>query len=393
MVEYRFRELVESGCLLVNDGYRAKNDELRGGGPAFLRAGALHDDGFRWEGLDFFTASVNVESKRGYPGDVVITTKGNSVGRVGWVPRSAPDFVYSPHLSFWRSLDQDRIEPRYLYYWSRSDAFTAQLRGLAFATDMAPYFSLRDQLDLRIDLPDAAEQRRIAEVLGAFDDLIETNRQQIDRLIRSALSLHSQFNAPQELRTFGDVANVGGGGTPSTKVDHYWGGSLSWATPSDITALPSPFLFRTSRTITPVGLASCASSLYPPGAILMTSRATIGAFAVAATPTAVNQGFIVVTPRADFDRSYLLLEMMSRVPDFIQHANGSTFLELSRGKFKGLPVDWPPDEYRRRFHARVAPLLENAAELQREIDELTGTRDELLPLLMSGRVRVHKKAA
>jgi type I restriction enzyme S subunit len=162
MTDFRFRELVDSGWLLVNDGYRAKVDELGGGGALFLRAGALQDDGFRWRGLDSFTPGAKIESKRGHSGDVVITTKGNSVGRVGWVPESAPDFVYSPHLSFWRSLDEKHVVPRYLYYWSRSPVFAAQVRNLAFGTDMAPYLSLRDQLELRIDLPEAAEQQRIA---------------------------------------------------------------------------------------------------------------------------------------------------------------------------------------------------------------------------------------
>jgi type I restriction enzyme S subunit len=124
----------------------------------------------------------------------------------------------------------------------------------------------------------------------------------------------------------------------------------------------------------------------------MTSRATIGAFAVAQVPTAVNQGFIVVTPETDAGRTFLLLEMMDRVPDFIQHANGSTFLELSRGRFKQLPIDWPSEGDLARLDREVSPFIASAAELQREITDLTRVRDELLPLLMSGRVLVRDVA-
>ena len=120
----------------------------------------------------------------------------------------------------------------------------------------------------------------------------------------------------------------------------------------------------------------------------MTSRATIGAFAVAHVPTAVNQGFIVVEPRVETDRWFLFHEMRRRVPQFIQRANGSTFLELSRGVFKGLSVCWPSAADRQDLHRKVAPLHESAAELQSEIQELAKTRDELLPLLLSRRVRV-----
>jgi type I restriction enzyme, S subunit len=49
-----FSELVSSGELAIGDGYRAKNDELGGSGPIFLRAAYLQDDGFRFSQPDRF---------------------------------------------------------------------------------------------------------------------------------------------------------------------------------------------------------------------------------------------------------------------------------------------------------------------------------------------------
>ncbi len=109
-------------------------------------------------------------------GDTVITTKGNSLGRLGFVSSAVAGAVYSPHLSYWRSLDHKKIEPRWLYYWARSDLCMPQVRSMSHSTDMAPYLSLRDQLRFEIELPPFAEQRAIAEVLGALDDKIEANR-------------------------------------------------------------------------------------------------------------------------------------------------------------------------------------------------------------------------
>src|SRR5699024_10567691 len=115
----------------------------------------------------------------------------------------------------------------------------------------------------------------IAVVLGALDDKIAANT----RATRSAVDLvdaHFEAavkNASLSEKTFDDVARIGGGGTPSSKVSDYWGGDIAWASPIDITALPAPYLASTGRTITEAGLASCSSSLYPVGSILMTSRA------------------------------------------------------------------------------------------------------------------------
>ncbi|MCG3774479.1 MAG: hypothetical protein JW395_1302 [Nitrospira sp.] len=241
--------------------------------------------------------------------------------------------------------------------------------------------------------PPLAEQQRIAGVLGALDDLIETNKRLITTLLKTADATALEQTVSGYTTTFAEICSVSGGGTPSTKEDGYWGGDVMWATPTDMTALPSPFLFSTSRMITQSGLDACSSSLFPVGSILMTSRATIGCFAVNQVPVAVNQGFIVVEPRAAHDRWFLFHEMRRRVPEFLQRANGSTFLELSRGTFKALPIVWPDEQSRRDLHAKLSPLHEAAAALQAEIAQLVRTRDELLPLLLSGAVTVAEVAA
>lgn len=246
-----------------------------------------------------------------------------------------------------------------------------------------------DFLAYEIPLPPLDEQRRIAAVLGALDDLIETNGALVGNLLEAARQAFaiSTFNDGR-WSTYGEVAGVFGGGTPSTTVPDYWGGDINWTTPKDLTGLAAPFLFGSARRITAAGLNACASELHPPGSILMTSRAGIGTFAVATVPTAVNQGFIVVRPERPEDGTYLLFEMMTRVSDYLAHANGSTFLEISRGRFKALPILWPSQAARDLFHALAGPLVEAAIEAEREVSDLTRTRDELLPLLMSGRVRV-----
>ena len=132
-----FAKLISEDALEIGDGYRAKNAEL---------------------------------------GDAVITTKGNSTGRTTYVTPSMPPFVYSPHLSYWRSLDRSRVEGGFLRYWSKGPEFAEQLAGMKASTDMAPYLSLIDQKRLAITLPPIGEQRAIAHILGTLDDKIELNR-------------------------------------------------------------------------------------------------------------------------------------------------------------------------------------------------------------------------
>lgn len=98
-------ELIASGKLAIGDGYRAKNAELSTVGLPFARAGNIRN-GFHFDQADRFPVSdlSKVGEKISRTGDVVFTSKG-SVGRFAFVEEDTPRFVFSPQLSYWRSLD------------------------------------------------------------------------------------------------------------------------------------------------------------------------------------------------------------------------------------------------------------------------------------------------
>lgn len=173
-----FQELIDEGLLEIGDGYRAQNSELGGNGPIFLRAGHITDTHIDFMGVERFHESLaaKVRSKMSQVGDTVITTKGNSTGRTSFVTQGLSPFVYSPHLSYWRSRNPSRLCPGFLRYWSKSLEFRHQLSAMKTSTDMAPYLSLTDQRRLRITLPPAADQKIAAAVLSALDDKIGLNR-------------------------------------------------------------------------------------------------------------------------------------------------------------------------------------------------------------------------
>lgn len=176
--EVTFQQLLDEGLLEIGDGYRAQNNELGGIGPIFLRAGHVTDSHIDFTGVEHFHDHLasKVRSKMSKVGDTIITTKGNSTGRTSYVTDRLPPFVYSPHLSYWRSRDAERLCGGFLRYWSQGVEFIEQLSAMKASTDMAPYLSLTDQRRLSITLPPLAEQKAIAAVLGALDDKIELNR-------------------------------------------------------------------------------------------------------------------------------------------------------------------------------------------------------------------------
>lgn len=120
----------------------------------------------------------------------------------------------------------------------------------------------------------------------------------------------------------------------------------------------------------------------------MTSRATIGACALLGEPMAVNQGFIVLQPKSPSIQLWLYCQLRDRVEELKAWANGATFLELPKKVFRQLPVELGTDADMGEFAVFATPLVARLHALQIENQRLAATRDELLPLLMSGKITV-----
>jgi type I restriction enzyme, S subunit len=318
------------------------------------------------------------------PGDIVIVRTGEP-GAAAFIPESFTALNCSDLVI---ARPGGQVDGRFLCYAINATArqyITAHLVGA-----VQQHFNVDSAKRLVLSMPSIKEQRAIVAVLMALDDKIAVN----DRIADAALNLADSIFTSLVTRispgpdTFGSAASIFGGGTPRTSEPEYWDGGIAWTTPSDVTALGSPYLYQTERTITEAGLANCASQLYPVGSIFMTSRATIGAFAVPQLPAAVNQGFIVVVAPKPEMRWWLFHEMRSRADDMIRLANGSTFLELSRTNFKQIPMRLAPAHVIAHFHERVDPLHAKAATSVKESSTLRELRDTLLPKLMSGEIRV-----
>ena len=145
-----------------------------------------------------------------------------------------------------------------------------------------------------------------------------------------------------EVVRLGDICDVIGGSTPSTKKKEYWGGDIPFATPTDITSLQSREIFDTKQHITPEGLSSCGTRLLPVGSILLTIRTNLGACAVNIKPMATDQGFasLICNDRAYNWFVYYKMESLRREPDRL--GNSRSFIKMSTSNVRSLLIALPP---------------------------------------------------
>lgn len=418
-----FQSLVDDGALAVGDGYRAKNEELGVGGPVFLRAAYLQNSGFDLRNSEHFHGSVSLADfgpKVSRIGDVVVTTKGNSTGRVGVIRDDQADAVYSPHLSYWRSLKPECIDPRFLYYWALSDEFLSQLAGMAHSTDMAPYLSLRDQLRLRISLPPPSAQAGIGATLGALDDKIELNRRMNETLeamaraifkdwfvdfgpTRAKMEGKKPYLAPDLWSLFPNRFNNNG-------MPEGWdigpAASLVHFNPSErVTASPAPYIEMAAVPTTgswperPVLREPGSGAKFRNGDTVF-ARITPclengkTAFIQCLEEGAVAWGsteFIVMRSRPPLPAaySYLLARDTSFRTHAIQSMTGTSGRQRAQAEALGIfPVTRTSGEVAKAFGTVVDPCFAKIKANSEECETLAALRDLLLPKLMSGEIRV-----
>ncbi|HOI38181.1 MAG TPA: restriction endonuclease subunit S, partial [Bacillota bacterium] len=187
----------------------------------------------------------------------------------------------------------------------------------------------------------------------------------------------------------GQMVQVLGGGTPSTKEPAYWeGGIHPFCTPKDMSSLAAPVLLATERHLTDEGLAKVSSGQLPVGTVLLSSRAPIGYLAIAETPVSVNQGIIAMVCDGELPNLYVLHWTRANMDRVLANANGSTFMEISKRNFRPITAVVPSRAVLRCFMQIVEPMHQRIVSSLKQIQHLSALRDTLLPKLISGELVV-----
>ncbi len=357
-----------------------------------------------YERVRYVSKEIHENWFRGHPkpGDIIFVNKGTP-GQVCFVPDPI-DFCIAQDMVALRA-NEDLIYPKFLFTALRSRFFKTQVDAYYVGT-MIPHLKKSSFNELVIPIPSPKIQKIIGDIyyqLSLQISNLEKMNFILEKIIQAIFkSWFVDFDGQTEfvnselgqipkgwnVSTIQKFCNTFGGGTPTTKKPEFWNGTINWATPTDLTKANNLFLYETARKITQSGFENCSSKLHPKNSILMTSRATIGFFAINVFPTAINQGFIVIEPKNIFDLYYLYCDFKNRTQEFITRANGTIFLEISRGVFRELPFLVPDENTLKKFHKLVEPFFKNINSNSSTISILSKFYDFLLPRLMSGEIRV-----
>lgn len=173
---------------------------------------------------------------------------------------------------------------------------------------------------------------------------------------------------------------IEGGSTPPPDEAN-WDGDISWVTPADLSGLSSLFLDASKRTITATGLASCGTTLFPAGSLILSTRAPIGSLAIALISMCTNQGCKGLVPNANVSAVYFAFVLLTAKGELNNRGRGSTFLEISGDELSRFSVPTPPFVEQ----TQIARFLDHETA---RIDALIEEQQRLIELLKEKRQAV-----
>lgn len=295
------------------------------------------------------------------------------------------------------------IDTHYLYY----ALHTSTVKQFGYQR----HFKLLKQSKIPVPT-DVRVQRRIASILGAYDDLIEVNRRRIAVLEEMARRLfeewfvhfrfpgHSSF-APQANQVVAlpdgwsetSIAEVctslQAGGTPSRKQLEYWeNGTIDWFTTGE---LQDCFLLSSKERVSEIAVRERKARLFSAGTIFMAiyGSPTVGRIGIATAVCSSNQAALALWPDERRVGKWFLVHTLIRLR---QHFNaisqGAAQQNISKEKVATTKFICPPPSLVHEFERRVSTIWELRRALEHQQSRLAASRDLLLPRLVSGDLHV-----
>jgi type I restriction enzyme S subunit len=410
-------ELEAKGAILaIQDGNHGEKhptvaDYVSHGIP-FVMANDLNDNFLDLVNCHFITEDTARRLRIGFSktGDVLLTHKG-TLGNVVLVKDVEPFIMLTPQVTYYRT-DNTQLLNRFLVYAFREPSFQARMRSIA-DQGTRPYIGIRAQRELRIVCPEPLLQRRIAEILANYDDLIENNRRRMALLEESTRQLYREWfvclrfpgfdhthivdGIPvgwQKITLKEITTKIGSGFTPRGGESSY----LSEGTPlirslnvyDDIFEEKNLAFLDEDQAAALAGVAVISKDI-----LLNITGASVARCCMAPDrylPARVNQHVMII--RVDEEKAdpffvHKAINSEERKRQLLSYAQkGATREALTKEMVARFDVTLPTTTLMQQFGEIAAQSFRQREILAQQNQKLRAARDLLLPRLMSGEIAV-----
>jgi type I restriction enzyme, S subunit len=404
MTIYKTKTIREVTNTLID--YRGKTPEKSTTGVKLITAKVIKD-GFIVDDDHEYIADENYDAwmRRGLPHqwDILLTTEA-PLGEVAQL-RTSERVALAQRVILLRG-DPSSVNQNYFFHALKSPFVQAGLRARSSGTTVLG-IKQSELWQVEIPCPPLRVQERIASILSAYDDLVENNTRRIKILEEIAQVTYREwfvnFRFPGHKRIkmveseigripdgwrmveLADLYKTGSGGTPSRKVDEYFGGSIPWVKTRELT---DGFIIDTEEKITESGLKCSSAKLFPPRTVLMAMYgATIGKLGMLTSEASCNQACCAISENVEsIGAEYIFLTLRHKRDDIIGLRMGAAQQNISQEVIRSIRLLRPKEEAISSFNQLARAIFDELRVLTQKNINLRKTRDLLLPKLMSGEI-------
>lgn len=263
-----------------------------------------------------------------------------------------------------------------------------------------PGVNRNDLHELIVALPPLAEQRAIAETLGAVDALLTGQRallakkRDLKQATQQALLTRARrlpgFTGEWEERAIKHVTSIVSGGTPSTHVSAYWGGDVKWMSSGE---LHKKYVSKVDGRITEEGLHNSSTQLVPPGCVLIGLAGqgkTRGTAALNLVELCTNQSIAAILPSPNHDSRFLFYNVDSRYDELRELSTGDGGRGGLNLTILGNLIVWSPPLAEQRAIAAVLSDMDTELEaLAAQLAKTEALKQGLMQDLLTGTIRLN----
>ena len=298
-----------------------------------------------------------------------------------------------------KAKPKSQLDKAFAYYFLKQDSLFRLIEKLSQRSSGQTGVDLVELRAYPLALPSLPEQQAIASALSDADALIEAleellakKRQIKQGAMQELLTGHCRlpgFDGQWSLKTIGSFTDCTAGGTPSTRVAEYWGGTIPWMNSGELN-------FRTVNEvegrITEDGLRNSSTKFVPAGCVLIGLAGqgkTRGTVAMNAIPLCTNQSIAAIFPNKLYDARYLYYNLDNRYEELRELSAGDGGRGgLNLTLIRNLTVPFPTIEEQTAIATVLADMDADIATLETKLTKARDLKQGMMQQLLTGRIRL-----
>lgn len=332
--------------------------------------------------------------------DIIITIAG-TIGEVALVSKKFDGVNLTENAVRLTEFSKD-VCPEFLAYILKSPERKEYMEQVAGGSAQ-PKLGIYKIEAIKVDLPDIQIQHKIADILSAYDDLIENNQKQIKLLEEAAQRLYKEWfvdlNFPGHENTkivdgvpegwqcckVRDVADINSSALPKNYKEDF----IDYVDLGSVRCGHIETRTRYNLNEAPGRAKRCAKD----GDIIWGMvRPNLKAYALVTNPKETDvfsTGFAVLSAKkVPYSYLYCAVTQEEFVGYLVNATNGAAYPAVKPVHFEVADILKPDDKVLEQFHSVADSIYRKKEALENQNHNLRESRDLILPKLMSGEVEV-----